>query len=427
MQNANLHPGRRTASETTQVAVPSLAGVNLEIAGSAQTKQAIFAALREIAVTRHHAGPPSQGSDTAAAGWMSPNARNGSHFMPQPDKSRPNSPAPTLGAFAQRVLVLLLIGSLAFALWRLADVALILFAAVLMAIGLRSGARFVNRKTRLGVLVGLGLVVILLLAAFVAGLWFFGTVAAGQLDELASQIPAGFRMLAGRIQHYPLGRYMLDQLRGAGVAGATGWATAQLAGMARGLALGAGYAVLMVISAIYLAAEPDRYRRMCLNVLPLKIRPRTITLFDRTADILRRWLAGQFVVMVVIGTLSGFGLWALGIEAAFALGLVGGLLCFIPFVGAILAAVPATLVALTQGPTQAGLVVLMYVAVHFVEGNFITPLVQAEATALPPVLALLSTVGFSLLFGPSAVLLAAPLTLFLMVAVRVLWVEQALS
>ena len=73
------------------------------------------------------------------------------------------------------------------------------------------------------------------------------------------------------------------------------------------------------------------------------------------------------------------------------------------------------------------MVILMYIGVHFVEGNFITPLVQAEVTALPPVLALLATVGFSVLFGPSAVLLAAPLTLFLIVVVKVLWVEQALG
>ena len=99
----------------------------------------------------------------------------------------------------------------------------------------------------------------------------------------------------------------------------------------------------------------------------------------------------------------------------------------LPYILFHLAAVPATLVALTQGPTQAGMVILMYAGVHFVEGNFITPLVQAEATELPPVLALLSTVGVSVLFGPTAVLLAAPLTLFFMLVVQVLWVEQSLE
>ncbi len=131
--------------------------------------------------------------------------------------------------------------------------------------------------------------------------------------------------------------------------------------------------------------------------------------------------------MLTIGALTGIGLWLLGIEAAAALGLMGGMLCFIPFVGAILAAVPATLVALTQGPGYAASVVVMYVGVHFVEGNFITPMVQAEATSFPPVLAILSTVAFSLLVGPVGVLLAAPLTLFLMATVEILYVQQALG
>src|ERR1039457_4993329 len=122
-----------------------------------------------------------------------------------------------------------------------------------------------------------------------------------------------------------------------------------------------------------------------MRIVPPAHRGTAERLFAMTGYILRRWLIGQMVVMVTIGVLSGIGLWLLGIEAAFALGLMGGLLCFIPFVGAILAAVPATLVALTQSPTDAVVVILMYVGVHFVEGNFITPLVQAEATALPPV------------------------------------------
>ena len=99
-----------------------------------------------------------------------------------------------------------------------------------------------------------------------------------------------------------------------------------------------------------------------------KVKLRTEQLLDDTADILRHWLVGQLVVMLTIGVLSGIGLWALGIEAAFALGVVGGLLTFIPYVGAVLAAVPAILVALTQGPVQALSVVLMYMGVHFVEG-----------------------------------------------------------
>jgi predicted PurR-regulated permease PerM len=331
-----------------------------------------------------------------------------------------------LGRFTLRVLIVLLLGGLAVVFWRLANIILLLFGAILIAVGLRAASSRLTRAIRIGNRASLAIVVGLCVMALSASLWFFGTVAAGQVDEVALQVPAGLRLLVERLDSYPYGHFALEQARGAG-AGATGWAASMLASVAGSLAAGIGYAALTFVVAIYLAAQPDLYRRLCLRLLPRRLWPRTEALFDRTGDILTRWMLGQLVVMVTIGTLSGIGLWALRIEAPFALGLVGGLLTFIPYVGAVTAAVPATLVALTQGPVYAGSVVLMYIGVHFVEGNFITPLVQAEATSLPPVMALLSTVSLSILFGPSAVLLAAPLTLSLIVAVEVLYVEQALA
>lgn len=334
---------------------------------------------------------------------------------------------PGLGAFTRRALVVLLLRALAIAAWRLADLAILLFGAILMAVGLRGASRRIMQVTGAGYAAALAVVVALLLAALALALWFFGKTIAAQLDEILQQVPAGLRRLGEQVQADPYGSYLLNQARDVGAAGATGWIAAAFAAIARGLARGVGYGVLVFFVAIYLAAQPERYRRFCLRLIPPGSRLQAERLFDETAEILQRWLLGQLVVMITIGVLSSIGLWLLGIEAAFALGLVGGLLTFIPYVGAVLAAVPATLVALTQGPFYALFVVLMYMGVHFIEGNFITPLVQAEATSLPPVLSLLSTVALSILFGPSAVLLAAPLALFMMVAVEVLYVEQALG
>jgi predicted PurR-regulated permease PerM len=220
---------------------------------------------------------------------------------------------------------------------------------------------------------------------------------------------------------------VLEQAQGIDFSTATSFLARSLGSAARALTQTITFAVLIFFLAVYLVAQPQRYREICLRLVPPPRRHLVKQLFDEGARTLRRWLIGQAVVMITVGTLPGIGLWALGIEAAFGLGLVGGLLTFVPYLGAILAAVPATLVALTQGPTYAVSVIAMYAGVHFVEGNFITPLVQAEATALPPVLSLLSTVVFTVLFGPSAVLLAAPLTLLFMVTVEVVYVEAALG
>ena len=339
----------------------------------------------------------------------------------------PGTGSLSLGSFTARLLVILVIATLAGALWQLTDILVLLFGAILLAIGICAAARLVSRYTRMGRSPALAGVVVLALCVLGAALAVFGSTVAAQMDDVIQATSAGFRLFMAWIPNQPYGQQLLDQLRGANMVDATGWATSMVTTVGGLITRAFGYAVIALFVGVYLAAQPERYRHLCLRLVPHAHRPVVETLFGVTGRVLQRWLVGQCVVMVTIGVLSGTGLWLMGIEAAFALGLMGGLLCFIPFVGAILAAMPATLVALTQGPVYAVSVICMYAAVHFIEGNFITPMVQAEATAFPPVLAILSTVSFSLLFGPLGVLLAAPLTLFLMAAVEVLYVQKGLG
>ncbi len=332
-----------------------------------------------------------------------------------------------LGTFAGRLLVVLVVAALAAAVWQLTDILVLLFGAVLLTIGLSAAARLVARHTGIRMSIALAGVFLLGLGVLGAALFVFGSTIAAQMDDVIQAAPAGFKLFMSWMTNNPYGRQVLEQVRGANVMGATGWATSMVTTMGGIITRGLGYAVIALFVAIYLAAQPGRYRHLCLRLVPPAQRPTAEVLFGVIGTVLQRWLVGQMVVMVTIGVLTGLGLWLMGIEAAFALGLMGGLLCFVPFAGAILAAVPATLVAMTQGPLYAVSVICMYAGVHFVEGNFITPMVQAEATSLPPVLAILSTVAFSVLFGPLGVLLAAPLTLVLIAVVEVLYVQHGLG
>lgn len=333
----------------------------------------------------------------------------------------------SIGAFTGRLIVIVIIAAATVAFWRLTNILALLFGSILISIGLQAAARAVARRTGVRELFAVIGVFIVVLLAFGGTFWVFGSTSVSQINVVIQMAPAGYQLVIDRLNEYSYGRQLLEQARGANVLGATGWATSAVTAMVGPITSGLAYAVITLFVAIYLAVQPERYRHLCLRLVPHQFRQRTEHLFNVTADILLRWLIGQLVVMAVIGILSGLGLWALGIDAAFALGLMGGLLCFIPYVGAIMAAVPATLVALTQGPTYAFSVVLMYMAIHFVEGDVITPLVQAEATSLPPVIAILSTVACGILFGPSGIFLAAPLTLALLTVIEVLYVQQGLG
>jgi Ca2+-transporting ATPase len=346
---------------------------------------------------------------------------------PRETSLQPAAPPMSLGTFTARLLVILVIAALAGALWKLSDILILLFGAILLAVGLCAAARLVARYARIPRSAALVGVCLLGSGMFASALWVFGSTINAQMNDVIKAAPAGFKLFMAWIAAHPYGQSLLDQARGLNVTDATGWATSAVTSVGGLVARALAYGVVALFMAVYLAAQPERYRHLCLRLVPPAQRSIAENLFGVTGQVLQRWLVGQLVVMAAIGVLSGCGLWLLDIEAAFALGLMGGLLCFIPYVGAVLAAIPAILVALTQGPAYAAAVVGMYVAVHFVEGYLITPMVQAEATAFPPVLAILSTVAFGVLFGPLGVLLAAPLTLVLLAAVEVLYVQQGLG
>jgi predicted PurR-regulated permease PerM len=319
--------------------------------------------------------------------------------------------------------LLLAIIAAAVAAWVLRNVLLILFGALVLAIGMNAMAKFLTSRVRIGYGAAVAIVVILGLLFIGAVGWFFGATIDEQLDEVSRKIPAGLKLLNDEIEARPYLHNLLTKLHTTDLLGTTGWIARTLA-TAIQLSVGAAGSLLaMVIVAIYLAAEPQRYRSGLLRLLPPPARRRASELFDATAEILGRWLAGQLAVMATVGILSGVGLWALGIKAAFVLGLVGGLMSFVPYVGAVLTAVPATLFALAQGPYYALAVVAMYAGVHFIEGNFITPIIQSEVTSLPPVVSLLSVIACAILLGPSAVFLAAPLALFVVTIIDVLYVR----
>ena len=328
-----------------------------------------------------------------------------------------------IGQFASRAAVLLAMIGAALAAWTLREVVFILFGALVLANGMNAVACFLARKLRIRYALGLLAVVTTGLMVLGAVGWFFGATINNQLEELSDKIPEGLQWLTNQIEARPYTRDLLSKLEINDLSGTTGWIAKTLTPILRSFLGAAGSLVVMAIVSIYLAAQPERYRSGALRLLPFSARSKASELLDATGNILGRWLAGQVAVMATVGLLSGVGLWLLGIDAAFVLGLVGGLMSFVPYLGSVMTAILATLFALAQGPYHAAAVIVMYICVHFVEGNFITPLIQAEATSLPPAITLLAVISCAILFGPSAAFLAAPLTLFVITALDVLYTK----
>jgi predicted PurR-regulated permease PerM len=332
-----------------------------------------------------------------------------------------------LWGFFVRTLIFVGVVVLALALWRLRDVVSIAFGSVMLSVGFLGIAEALSRRTRMPKRLALAMVVIGVLGALALSVEVFGAMMAGQYDELTRKLPESLHKLAVWLNASAIGREVVlqsgDVLRSA----ASGPAPRVLAGLLAMIAQTLTYALVMIAGGVFLAIDPDRYRGNFLSLVPRSGRRRSEEVLRSLAHGLRRWLLGRLVVMVAVGVLSSLGLWAMGIDAPFALGLTGAILTFIPYVGPVMAALPGMLIGFLQEPIKAVEVAVLFWAVHFIEGTFITPLVQDEAVDVPPVISIFSTVAFALLLGPVGVFLAAPVTVVLILIVNHLYIEDVLG
>ena len=330
-------------------------------------------------------------------------------------------------SFVRKLLLIVGIAASALALWRLSNILLLAFGSILLALVLRGLAGIISDRTRISEGLAVAVVVIAMTSAFAAFGWLFGSQIATQFELLSEDLPQGFSQIVRDLRTTPWGAWIFLRAQEVNLTSATTQVSGYVTAVFGSIVRTAGYLAVLSFASIYLAAQPDRYLQGLLRLVPQKRRERVGEVFGLTGRTLQRWLVGQSITMALVGSLTGIGLWGLGVPAPLALGLLAGLLAFIPYVGPILSSVPGILMAATHGPLPAFYAALLYVGVHFVEGNLITPIIQAEVVELPPILTLFATLVFGLLLGPIGVLLAAPLAVVILVIVNTFYLEDTLG
>lgn len=324
-------------------------------------------------------------------------------------------------AFVRRVLIVIALLALALLAWQLRSVLVMLFGAIVVATVFRSLADPISRWTKLpnGPSVGIAVAIVFGLL----GLMFviFGAQIGSQFKLLMETLPSAWQSLQERLGNTGILRQ---------IAGATAGSGGGVGGIA-GAIMSAGSAMadtlVVIVGGIFLAAQPRFYKSGAIKLVPEAKRALIAGAMDDSERALRLWLKGQLVAMVVVGLLTGFGLWMLGMGSAVALGLLAALLEFIPYVGPIVAAIPAVLIALTLSPELALSVVILYTAVQQFEGNVLQPIVQQYAVDLPGVVLIFSLIAFGTLFGVIGIIFAAPLAVVTYVMVKKLYVRETLG
>ncbi|HWI29738.1 MAG TPA: AI-2E family transporter [Stellaceae bacterium] len=329
--------------------------------------------------------------------------------------------------YLRRLVLTLFVVAGAAVVWRLFDVLILAFAAVLLALVLRSLGSALARRSPLPEVAAIAVVMLVLVLSLAGTGWLFGSQISAQFDLLAEDLPAALRQLVLDMRSQTWSAWIVEHAQDVDLAPVMGKALAGVGTVFTATVRALTYVALLLFAALYLAFQPARYRDGLLGLIPPERRERVAEISGLAGETLRRWAAGQSLTMLIVGVLTGGGLWVLGIGAPLALGLIAGAFAFVPYVGPMLAAAPGLLMAATQGPLATFYAFLVYIGVHFVEGNLVTPLVQAEVVRLPPVLTVFAALVFGLLLGPIGVLLAAPLTIVLLVAVNCFYLEDGLG
>lgn len=338
------------------------------------------------------------------------------------------SPADARAAVRYRAALAVAVVLLLLLVWIARSVVLLAFAGLLLSIALRTPADWLAERTPLTPRWALVAVVGGVLLVLVGGFWLRGPAVAAEIDALRDRLPEAIERLKQRVAASEFGARVIEQapeaeelLPDAPVA--VERATGVLSGILKGVA----HAAVVLFLGVVFAAQPQLYTDGLVRLVPPRRRERAREVLGELGTTLKRWLLAQLISMTIVGVLTGIGLWVLGIPLAFTLALIAGLLEFVPYVGPLLAGVPAVLLGFLQGPQQALYVLLLFLAIQAVESYVVQPVVQWKAVFIPPALIILGQLVFAILGGGWGVALAAPLVAVVLVLVRTVYVEDVLK
>ena len=336
--------------------------------------------------------------------------------------------------FAQKVLIVIGIVVLTALLIALVyytiDILLLIFSAVLIAIFLRGLA--VPLASRLKIpeglaVLGISAVLIVVLAGAIA---LLAPSVAEQVQLLRVKLPQSAKQVSdyvgqfgwgqALIRHMPSTEAIMEKID-------TGQLISGVGGVFSSTVGALGNFFVVVLLAVYLAAEPRLYSNGFVRLFPIGSRTRAAEVMDTISDTLSWWLIGKIGSMFFIGALTWVGLSIIGVPLALTLGLIAGILSFIPNFGPIISALPALLLAFINSPITALYVLGLYVGVQLIESNLVTPIIERETVELPPALTIIFQLVFGVTLGSLGLVLATPLLAMMMVVVQMVYVQDVLG
>ncbi len=297
----------------------------------------------------------------------------------------------------------------------LAQPLLLIFGAMVFAFMLDGGTRLLGRV--LPIARGFRLLIVLLAGfGFIAWTFYF---TGSQLVAQAAALPQIIDFQVERAANWAAAMGLTadaNDLKGMAsqIMGGFGKFTAMVTSAVGGIAS----FFLMIVLGIFMAVEPRLYERGLAWMIPLRSRDYFYGTMDKIGFTMRRLLAGRLLGMAV----EGFGTWALlamfNVPMAALLGLLTGLLAFLPNIGAIISGALIIMVGFSAGVDTGIYAVIVYMIVQVVDGYLIVPMVAKKTVDLAPALVLGAQLIFGALFGLLGLALADPIVAMIKVALE---------
>jgi predicted PurR-regulated permease PerM len=299
--------------------------------------------------------------------------------------------------------------------WILAQPLLLILGGIVFASMLDGGTRLLGRVVPIGRGWRLAIVSLLAVAFIVGTVWLTGVQMRAQAAAFSTTITdQANRILAWAGTHgFTPGEIKVDQLSQQ-LMGGLGRLTSAVS-----TAIGAITSLVMImVIGIFIAVEPRLYERGIGWMLPLRSRDSFYRTSSRMGFTLRRLMAGRLLGMAVEGVGTWLLLWAGGVPMAALLGLLTGILAFLPNIGAIISGVLIVLVGFSAGVDTGLWAIAVYVIVQVVDGYLIVPYVARKTVDLAPATVLGAQLLFGALFGILGLALADPIVAMVKAALQ---------
>ncbi len=183
--------------------------------------------------------------------------------------------------------------------------------------------------------------------------------------------------------------------------------------LASGAVAGAWGLVIILFFSAYILADFDAFRGALLKLFPAGEKDRVENLLAEIEHQVGAWLRGEFILCMIVGLWTYFGLLLLKVEFAEPLAIIAGLLEILPNLGPTISMVPAAVVGFSQSPITGLGVVALFVLVQQLENQLIVPKVMQKVVGLNPLVTMIAILAGAKLFGVLGALIAIPLTLVL--------------